>query len=143
VLGTLGAVAVGGLAVGVVAVEVVGASEVVVGAVVVVLVGVVPVSVSGVVLVDSAAGTVPSPAFVEVSPTAAPTKGAPSVAAVSPPPARADRTARSALRRARFKGVMRACRSSRGRPIIVVGAAVPQIAGYAHRDSYRQRTTNR
>ena len=125
----------------VVVVGVIGVSELVVD--VVVVVDVVPVSVSGVVAVDSVAGAVPSLAFVAVSPTAAPTNGAPSVAAVRPPPASADSMVRKARRRARFTGGIRAFRSSRGHPIVVVGAARPQIAGYAHRDSYRQRTTNR
>jgi hypothetical protein len=84
---------------------------------------------------DSAAAASEEPSLgsgapvVPVAPNAAPASGPPRPAAVNPPPARADIIARRALRRARFKGGIRGYRSSRGRPIAVVGAASPQTRG--------------
>jgi hypothetical protein len=53
----------------------------------------------------------------------------PRLAAVSPPPARADNIARHARRRGRFRGCIRRFRSSCGRPMVVVGATSPQARG--------------
>jgi hypothetical protein len=93
----------------------VGAVEVSVGVVVgagvvEVVVEDVPVSVSWVELPASAAGEEPSgetggPLPVDASAPLA--NGPAKPAAVKPPPARAERTARTARRRARFKGCMR------------------------------------
>jgi hypothetical protein len=102
---------------------------VVVGAgVVVVVVEDVPVSVSWVEPPASAADEAPSgdtgvPLPVDASAPLA--NGPAKPAAVNPPPARAERTARTARLRALFRGCIRGSRSSRGRPMFVVGAASP------------------
>ncbi len=63
------------------------------------------------------------------APNAAPASGPPRLAAVRPPPASAESTARKARRRAALTGGMRWSRSSRGRPMVVVGEADPQSLG--------------
>jgi len=95
--------------------------------------------VAGVVVVGSGVLVV---LVVAVAPKAAPVSGPPRLAAVNPPPARAESTARMARRRAALIGGMRWFESSRGRPMIVVGEPDPQVAGYAHRNSYRQASRN-
>ena len=71
----------------------------------------------------------------------APASGPPRPAAVRPPPASAESIARQRPAAGAVHGRHRLSRSSRGRPMVVVGAAA-HIAGYAHRNSYRQATTN-
>jgi hypothetical protein len=148
VAGVLGAVLVGGLALEAVVVggAGVGVLEVSVGVVdgggVVLVVSdcVLPASPSTELLGASALG-VPV-VVVVVAPSAEPASGPPRPAAVSPLPARAEMIARTARWRARFRVGIGGNRSCRGRPRFVVGATGPQRAGYAHRHSYRQRTTN-
>jgi hypothetical protein len=142
----LGAVLVGVvLGAGVVSVVVVVVSlEVVVGAGVVVVVPVVcwppsasvgaPVSAELVVVVPLLGWTLP--------PSAGLASGPPRPAAVSPPPASADRIARTARWRARLSVGIRESRSSRGTSHVGGWRNMPTGAGYAHRDSYRQPTTN-
>jgi hypothetical protein len=84
---------------------------------------------------------VPSGSVFQVSAASAPVETGPRPAAVRPPPAIAETSARHAHRRAPKWGVMRRSWSSGGRPMVVVGASSPQTLGYAHRDSYRQRST--
>ena len=85
---------------------------------------------------DSVAGVV------LVSPSAEPASGPPMPAAVRPLPASAVSNARKTLRRARFAGVIREGRSSRWTSHVRGRRIKPTIAGHAHRQSYRQRTTN-
>jgi hypothetical protein len=108
--------------------EVVGAGAGVLAVGVEVVVGVVPVEVGfslGVVSV----GVVPVPSAslpVQFSAASAPPESGPSPAAVKPPPAIAEISARHARLRMPEAAIMRRSSSSRGRPMVVVGACSPQ-----------------
>jgi hypothetical protein len=83
------------------------------------------VVVAGVVVVSGVVVVAVAP----VAPKAAPASGPPRLAAVKPPPARAESTVRNARRRAALTGGMRWSKSSWGRPMVVVGEADPQSLG--------------